>query len=96
MRREVFVSSPPQGDYILNPAGFTWHVRRATGGESMLSISVGDRTRKDAVARLLGLAESDQTDAWENEGGSFRLLKRFRSAAGQPIYAAPPAALPPA
>ncbi len=81
MRRDVFISSPPQGDYILNPAGFTWHIRRATGTESMLSISVTDRTRTSALTRLLTMAESDQTDAWENEGGSFRLVKRFRSPA---------------
>jgi len=96
MRRDIFISNPPQGDYILNPGGFTWHVRRATDGESMLSISVDDRTRKGAVARMLALAEADQTDAWENEGGSFRLLKRFRSSSGQPSSLAPPAALPPA
>ena len=80
MRRDVFITNPPQGDYYLNPAGFTWHVRRATGQEgSALSIAVADRNRKTALARLLSLAEADQTDAWENEGGSFRLIKRFRS-----------------
>ena len=84
MRRELFVSSPPQGDYVLIPAGFTWHVRRATGLEAMLSIAVIDRTRKSAVARLLTLAEKDQTDAWENEGGAYRLLKRFRSPSAPP------------
>ena len=78
-RRDVFTTSPPQGDYILNPAGFTWHVRRATGHGSVLSISVADRHRKTALATLLSLAETDQADAWENEGGSFRLVKRFRS-----------------
>jgi hypothetical protein len=80
MRREVFTSSPPQGDYILNPTGFTWHVRRATGTGSVLSLSVTDRTRKDALATMLSLAEADRADAWENDGGgSFRLVKRFRS-----------------
>jgi len=80
MRRDVFTTSPPQGDYILNPAGFTWHVRRATGLGSVLSISVADRNRKTGLATLLSLAEADQADAWENEGaGSFRLIKRFRS-----------------
>jgi hypothetical protein len=80
MRRDVFTTSPPQGDYILNPAGVTWHVRRATGLGSVLSISVADRNRKTALATLLSLAEADQADAWENEGaGSFRLVKRFRS-----------------
>jgi hypothetical protein len=79
MRRDVFTTSPPQGDYILNPTGFTWHVRRATGTGSVLSISVADRNRKDALATLLSLAEADQADAWENDGASsFRLLKRFR------------------
>ena len=79
MRRDVFTTSPPQGDYILNPTGFTWHVRRATGTGSVLSISVGDRNRKTALASLLSLAEADQADAWENDGASsFRLLKRFR------------------
>ena len=80
MRRDVFTTSPPRGDYILNPAGFTWHVRRATGTGSVLSISVTDRNRKTALATLLSLAEADQADAWENEGAdSFRLVKRFRS-----------------
>jgi hypothetical protein len=80
MRREIFTASPPQGDYILNPNGYTWHIRRATGVGSMLSISVADRTRKTALATLLSLAEADQADAWENEGPeSFRLIKRFRS-----------------
>ena len=79
MRRDVFTTSPPQGDYILNPTGYTWHVRRATGTGSVLSISVADRDRKTALATLLSLAEADQADAWENDGASsFRLLKRFR------------------
>ena len=69
----------PPDDYILNPAGVTWHVRRATDRDSVLSISVTDRTRKAGLARLLSLAEADLVDAWENEGGSFRLVKRFRS-----------------
>ena len=83
MRRDVFISSPPPGDYVLNPTGFTWHVRRATDTGSMLSLSVTDRTRKSALARMLSLAEADRADAWENEGtGSFRLVKRCRAAAG--------------
>jgi hypothetical protein len=82
MRRDVFISTPPAGDYILNPAGFTWHVRRATDTGSMLSLSVMDRTRKSALARMLSLAETDRADAWENDGtGSFRLVKRFRASA---------------
>jgi hypothetical protein len=80
MRRDVFTTSPPEGDYILIPAGFTWHVRRATGTGSVLNVSVADRNRKTGLATLLSVAESDQADAWENEGaGSFRLVKRFRS-----------------
>ena len=82
MHRDVFISAPPSGDYILNPAGFTWHVRRATGTGSMLSLSVTDRTRKSALDRMLSLAEADRADAWENDGtGSFRLVKRFRASA---------------
>ena len=85
MRRDVFISNPPQGDYILQPAGFTWHVRRATGTGSQMSISVEDRTRKNGLTRLLALAEADRADAWENDGaGSFRLLKRFRSSPAGP------------
>jgi hypothetical protein len=80
MRRDVFIAAPPPGDYILNPTGFTWHVRRATGTGSMLSLSVTDRTRKSALARMLSLAETDRADAWENDGtASFRLIKRFRA-----------------
>ena len=82
VRREFFTTSPPQGDYILHPTGFTWHVRRATGTGTVLSISVADRTRKTGLATLLSLAEADQADAWENDGpGSFRLVKRFRASA---------------
>jgi hypothetical protein len=82
MPRDVFTSTPPPGDYILLSAGFTWHVRRATPTGSMLSLSVTDRTRSSALARLLALAETDRADAWENHGsGSFRLVKRFRSSA---------------
>ena len=81
VRREFFTTSPPQGDYILHPTGFTWHVRRATGTGTVLSISVADRTRKSGLATLLSLAKADQADAWESEGpGSFRLVKRYRSA----------------
>jgi hypothetical protein len=79
MRRDVFISNPPQGDYILKPTGLTWHIRRATDTGSMLSISVTDRTRTSALTLLLTMAERDQMDAWENEGGAFRLVKRFRS-----------------
>jgi hypothetical protein len=83
MHRDVFVSSLPPGDYILNPTGFTWHVRRATATGSTLSLSVTDRTRSSALARMLSLAEADRADAWENDGtGSFRLVKRFRPSAG--------------
>jgi hypothetical protein len=80
MRREIFTVSPPQGDYILNPTGYTWHVRRATGTGSVLSVSTTSRTRKDGLATMLSMAEADRADAWENDGaGSFRLVKRFRS-----------------
>ena len=86
MRRDVFISTPPPGDYILNPTGFTWHVRRATATGSMLSVSVTDRTRKSALARMLTLAETDRADAWENDGfASFRLVKRFRVSAGATV-----------
>ena len=78
MREAAFTTTPPPGDYILNPGGLTWHIRRATDRASVLSISVSDKTRKTALARLLSLAEADATDAWENEGGSYRLVKRYR------------------
>ena len=85
MRREIFIASPPQGDYFLNPMGFTWHVRRATGTGTALVMSVTDRTRKGGLATMLSMAEADQSDAWENDGaGSFRLVKRFRSSPGAP------------
>jgi hypothetical protein len=80
MQRDTFISTPAPGDYILNPAGFTWHIRGATATGSMLSLSVTDRTRKAAVARMLSLAETDRVDAWEKiESGWFRLVKRFRA-----------------
>ena len=79
MHRDIFISTPPSGDYVVNPAGFTWHVRAVTATGSMLSLLVTDRTRKSAVARMLSLAETDRVDAWEKVGfGSFRLVKRFR------------------
>ena len=86
MRRDVFISTLPPGDYMLNPTGFTWHVRRATDTGSTLSLSVTDRTRKSALARMLSLAEADRADAWENDGtGSFRLVKRFRASVGPTV-----------
>ncbi len=81
MRRDVFTADPPPGDYILNPSGPTWGVRRANGNGSVMSISTGEPSRKIALAAVLSLAEGDKADAWETAGtGSFWLIKRYRSA----------------
>ena len=80
MRRDIFTADPPHGDYILNPSGLTWDVRRANGNGSVMSLSTGERNKKVALASLLSLAEADKADAWETAGtGSFWLIKRFRS-----------------
>lgn len=85
MRRDVFTSTPPQGDYILISRGVTWHVRRATGTGTVLSLSVTDRTRKTGLATMLLQAEADRADAWEDEGaGVFRLIKRLRPTSAPP------------
>jgi hypothetical protein len=80
IRRDTFTASPPCGDYFLSPTGLTWGVRRATGNGSVMSISAGERNRKNALAALLSLAEGDKADAWETAGpGSFRLIKANRT-----------------
>ena len=79
MQRPIFSAAPPSGDYILNPTGVSWGVRRTNGDGSALAISDGARNKKTAVAAMLSLAESDKTDAWEPAGpGSFRLVQRYR------------------
>lgn len=79
MQRPIFSPAPPNGDYILNPTGVTWGVRRTNGDGSALAISDGEHDKKTAVAAMLSLAKGDKTDAWEPAGpGSFRLLQRYR------------------
>lgn len=79
MRRETLISSPPDGDYILSPTGFSWNVRRSNGDGTVQSIADGGRDKAVAFARVITLAGDDRTDAWETvSGGEFWLLRRFR------------------
>ena len=79
LRRETLTTSPPAGDYILSPTGYSWNVRRSIGNGSGQSVAAGERKKAIAQARLVSLAEADKTDAWETVGtGVFWLLRRFR------------------
>ena len=79
IRREVFTTQPPGGDYILSPTGYSWNVYRSNGGGIVQSIAAGERDRSLALASLITLARAEKTDAWETVGtGSFWLLERFR------------------
>jgi hypothetical protein len=79
MPRDILTTDPREGDYILSPTGFTWNILRSNGGRTGTSISVGDRDKKTAVARLRSLAEADHADGWETGGtGLFWQITRFR------------------
>ena len=79
MPRDTLTTDPREGDYILSPTGLTWSILRSNGDHSGKSISVGDREKKTAVARLRSLAEADQADGWETAGtGLFWRITRFR------------------
>ena len=79
MPRDTLTTDPREGDYILSPTGLTWNILRRTGDHSGKSISVGDRKKKTAVARLRSLAEADQADGWETAGtGLFWQITGFR------------------
>ena len=78
-RRDVFTTRPKQGDYVLSPSGVTWGVHRTTENGGSMSVSVGERDRKAALAALYSMADADKADAWEPVGPeSFRLLRRYR------------------
>ena len=78
-RREILTASPPNGDYILSPTGYSWNVRRSIGEGSVQSIAAGERKKSVALANLMALADADKTDAWETTGtGVFWLLRSFR------------------
>jgi hypothetical protein len=82
MRRDLLTTNPREGDYILSPTGFTWNVLRSNGDRSGKSISVGDRDKKTALAKLRSLAETDQADGWETSGtGLFWQITQFRKQA---------------
>lgn len=79
IRREILTATPPSGDYILSPTGFSWSVCRSQGDGSGVSISAGERNKTRALATVFLLAEGDKADAWETVGtGSFWLIKRCR------------------
>jgi hypothetical protein len=78
-RRATFTTEPPIGDYIITPTGYTWNVRCSTGPGIVLAVSEGARTRADAFAMVVRLAEGTNTDAWETAGaGLFRRIHRSR------------------
>jgi hypothetical protein len=82
IHRAVFTALPLKGDYVLSPTGYSWNVRQSSGDGSVRSILAGVRDRTSARARLVALAESDQTDAWESAGiDSVRLVAGFRPSA---------------
>ena len=79
MHRDILTTEPREGDYILSPTGLTWNILRSNGDHSRKSISVGDRDRKTALAKLRSFAESDRADGWETAGtGLFWQITRFR------------------
>lgn len=78
-RRGVYIASPPEGDYVLSPTGYTWNVRRSNGDGSAQSLFAGARDRGVALSHLVSLADANATDAWETTGsGSFWLIARYR------------------
>jgi hypothetical protein len=79
IRRAVFTASPPKGDYVLSPTGYTWNVRLSNGDGSAQSLFAGARDRDVALSHLVSLADADGTDAWETaSSGSFWLIARYR------------------
>ena len=77
LRRQPVTSAPADGDYILNPTGYSWNVRRCSGEGRFHIIVVGERKKTIAAARAVSLADGDTTNAWETAGtGVFWLLKR--------------------
>ena len=79
IRRQIFTTRPPDGDYILGSTGVSWNVDRATGDGTVMRISAGERNKKIALASLVSLAEGDKVDAWEPVGiDSYRLIRRHR------------------
>ena len=79
LRRATLTTLPADGDFIVNPTGFSWNIRRSRGDGTADSIAVGDRERTAAVARAIALAETASTDVWETVGtGEFWLLRCFR------------------
>ncbi len=81
MPRDILTTEPREGDYILSPTGLTWNILRSNGDQSRKRISVGDRDKKAALAKLRSFAESDQADGWETAGtGLFWQIARHRRA----------------
>ena len=79
MRRQRITSTPADGDYILNPTGYSWNVRRCSGEGSLHIVVASERSKTIAAARAIALAEGDKTSAWETVGtGVFWLLKQWR------------------
>jgi hypothetical protein len=78
--RDVFTARPLAGDYILRATGVTWGIGRSNADGSFLQMSAGERQKNVALAMLVMLADRNSADAWETVGGgSYRLVKRYRS-----------------
>jgi hypothetical protein len=74
MRRDVYATVLPSGDYVLTSTGVTWNVDRAHGDGNVSRISAGERDRSVAVRALRSLAERDGTDTWVESGIGFYCL----------------------
>ena len=78
-RREIVTVSPPDGDFMLSPTGYSWNVRRSLGNGSVQSIAAGQRKKAVAPGQPPFTCWALKTDAWETVGtGVFWLLQRFR------------------
>jgi hypothetical protein len=76
IRRGVFTTAPPVGDYVLSTSGLTWNVDRTSAAGALSRILAGEANKKTARAALLRLADADKAGAWENIGaGSYQLIE---------------------
>ena len=78
IRRAVFTASPPKGDYVLSPTGYSWNVSRSNGDGSAQRLFAGARDRAVALSYVVSLADANGSDAWESSGSSsFSLIARY-------------------
>jgi hypothetical protein len=76
IRRGIFTTSPPAGDYVLSTSGLTWNVDRTSAAGGRSRVLAGEANKNIARAALLRLADADNAGAWETIGaGSYRLIE---------------------